>query len=243
MTNTFDAIVAFKTLHKDRHATALRTAQLICTDQRWRRVTSTLVIDLEQSGILDEPALDQLADGFLWKDTLGWPVPDEWLRDGTVRVRPKNSNPGRLGVVIDRPIRPPLRRWAAARVAAREPARLGDVLACIDRMDARDGDAIMAGLLDAAGAIPLGARRALTQLGCSWPSGTVRLRALKLVAESDEERALHRATSDPSGTVRAWAQKLRSPRRRPDRPIETMTDGARHTSTREAPEPPPSLFD
>jgi len=243
MTNTFDAIVAFGALHKDRHATALRTAQLICTDQRWRRVTSALVVDIEQSGILDEPALDQLADGFLWEDTLGWPVPDGWLRDGRARVRRKNGNPGRRGAVVDRPIRPPLRRWAAARVAAREPGRVADVFACIDRMDARAGDAIMAGLLDAAGAIPREARVALTELGCSWPSGTVRLRALKLVAESDEETALRRAASDPSGTVRAWGQKLRSRRHRPDRPIETETGGSRHTSVREEVEPPPSLFD
>lgn len=51
--NTFEAICAFQRLHKDRPAHALRTAQLICTDLRWRRVTAPLIVDIEQSGILD----------------------------------------------------------------------------------------------------------------------------------------------------------------------------------------------
>ena len=57
---------AFRRLHTDRPVHALRTAQLICTDLRWRRVTAPLIVDIEQSGILDNRALDQLGDGFLW---------------------------------------------------------------------------------------------------------------------------------------------------------------------------------
>jgi len=42
----------------------------------------------------------------------------------------------------------------------------------------------MAGLLDAAVSLTPEARVALTELGCAWPNGTVRLRAFKLLAET-----------------------------------------------------------
>jgi hypothetical protein len=241
--NTFEAVCAFRRLHKDRPAHALRTAQLICTDLRWRRVTAPLIVDIEQSGILDERALDQLADGFLWDDTLAWPVPEQWLRDGTVRVRRGSHKPGRTAVVIDRMVPPPLRRWAAARVVTREPRRAADVLVRIDGTDAGAGDATMAGLLDAAISLPQEARVALTELGCAWPNGTVRLRALKLLAEADREAALRGAAADASATVRAWGQKLASPRPRPDRPAGDRTAAGRHSPARRPPQPQPSLFD
>jgi hypothetical protein len=242
MPNTFEAVCAFQRLHRDRPAHALRTAQLICTDLRWRRVTAPLIVDIEQSGILDERALDQLAGGFLWEDTLGWPVPEQWLRDGTVRVGRKRHKPGRTAVVIDRMIPPPLRRWATARVVRREPRRAADVLVRIDGMDAGAGDATMAGLLDAAVSLPLEARVELTELGCAWPNGTVRLRALKLLAETDREAALQGAAADASATVRAWGQKLASPPRRPGRPAKDGTAAARHAPTGQAPASQASLF-
>jgi len=46
--NTFEAMSAFLKLHWDRPTQALRTAQLICTDLRWRRVTAPLIVDIEQ---------------------------------------------------------------------------------------------------------------------------------------------------------------------------------------------------
>jgi hypothetical protein len=243
MPNTFEAVCAFQRLHRDRPAHALGTAQLICTDLRWRRVTAPLIVDIEQSGILDEGDLDQLADGFLWEDKLGWPVPEQWLRDGTVRVRRGRHKPGRTAVVIDRMIPPPLRRWAAARIVARDPRRAADVLVRIDGMDAGAGDATMAGLLDAAISLPTEARVALTELGCAWPNGTVRLRALKLLAETDRESALRGAAADASATVRAWGKKLASQLPLPDRPAEDRVAAERQPPTRQAAEPQPSLFD
>ena len=241
--NTFEAVSAFLRLHRDRPADALRTAQLICTDLRWRRVTAPLIVDIAQSGILDERALDQLADGFLWDDTLKWPVPEQWLRDGTVRIRRRSHKPGRTAVVVDRMIPPPLRRWAAARVVTRDPRKAADVLLRIDGMEAGAGDATMAGLLDAAASLPPQARESLTELGCAWPNGTVRLRALKLLAETDREAALRGAAADASATVKAWGHKLASPRPRPNRPAGGRTPAERHSPTRQAPEPQPSLFD
>ncbi len=243
MPNTFEAVSAFQRLHRDRPAHALRTAQLICTDLRWRRVTAPLIVDIEQSGILDDRALDQLADGFLWEDTLAWPVPEQWLRDGTVRVRRGNHKPGRTAVVIDRMIPPPLRRWAAARVVGHQPRRAADVLDRIGGMDAGAGDATMAGLLDAAASLPPEARVALTELGCAWPNGTVRLRALKLLAETDREAAIRSAAIDASATVKAWGQKLASQLPLRDRPAEDRAAAERQQPTRQAAAPQPSLFD
>lgn len=243
MPNTFEAVCAFQRLHRDRPAHALRTAQLILTDLRWRRVTALLIVDIEQSGILDVGALDRLADGFLWEDTLAWPVPEQWLRDGTVRIRSGSHKRGRTAVVIDRMIPPPLRRWAAARVVRRAPRRAADLLMRIDGMDAGAGDATMAGLLDAAASLPPEARVALTELGCAWPNGTVRLRALKLLAETDREAALRGAAADASATVRAWGQQLGSQLPLPDRPAGDRTATGPHRPARQAPEPQPSLFD
>ena len=243
MPNTFEAVCAFQRLHRDRPAHALRTAQLICTDLRWRGVTAPLIVDIEQSGLLDERALDRLADGFLWEDTLAWPVPEQWLRDGTVRVRRGSHNQGLTAVVIDRMIPPPLRRWAAERIVRREPGKAAEVLVRIDGMDAGAGDATMAGLLDAAVSLPPEARGALTELGCAWPNGTVRLRALKLLAETDREAALRGAAADPSATVRAWGQKLGARLPLLDRPAEGRTAAGPHTPARQTPEPQPSLFD
>jgi len=242
MPNTFEAMCAFLKLHKDHPANALRTAQLICTDLRWRRVTAPLIVDIEQSAILDEEALDRLADGFLWDDQLAWLVPEQWIRDGTVRLPHKRRKPGRIAVVIDRPIPPPLRRWAAARVVAGEPRTATDVLGRVNEMDSRSGDAAMAGLLDAASALPPEDRDALTELDCAWPSGAVRLRALKLLAETDEQAALRRAAHDASGTIRTWGQKRASPEDRVDRPPERRPGPAHQRSIR-APEPQPSLFE
>lgn len=243
MPNTFEPVCAFQRLHRDRPAHALRTAQLILTDLRWRRVTAPLVVDIEQSGILSEGDLDRLADGFLWEDTLAWPVPEQWLRDGTVRVGRGSHKPGRTAVVIDRMIPPPLRRWAAARIVGRQPRRAADVLERVGGMDAGAGDATMAGVLDAAASLPPDARAELTELGCAWPNGTVRLRALKLWAETDREAALRGAAADASATVRAWGQKLASQLPLPGRPAGDRVAAGPHTPARQAPEPQPSLFD
>ena len=65
---------------------ALQTAGLLCTDNRWRRVTTVLITAIEDSGPLTDSELDDLAGGFLWHDRFPWPVPTAWVRDGTVTV-------------------------------------------------------------------------------------------------------------------------------------------------------------
>lgn len=242
MANTFEAVVAFRTLH-ERHARgALQTAQLLCTDLRWRRVTAPLITDIEEIGILDDGALDELADGFLWQNRLAWPVPRQWLRDGTVRLGPTGRKGAAPNVVAERPIPPPLRRWAAARIVGHEPDRGAEVLGRVEGLDARSGDAVMAGMLDAAVAWSSEARLVVIELACCWPTGSVRLRALKLLADTDRRAAAERAMDDPSATVRRWAHRLRSSAVRGDRSAAEDTP-PRDAPVHPLPDPQPSLFD
>lgn len=214
-TNAFEAMIAFRTLHKSGEGDAVRTAGLLCTDGRWRRVTASLIADIEDAGILGEADLDQLGDGFLCADRYPWPVPARWLHDGTVS-RPGRARSARAGeVVIERAIAAPLRRWAAARIARRRADRGAEVLARAQELDARAGDATLCGLLDACDGFPAEVRDALVALGCAWPNGDVRLRALQLYAAVDRTAAMERARHDPSAKVRAWGQQLTARHRRP----------------------------
>lgn len=204
----FEAMSAFVRLHRDREGDAMRTAGLLCTDGRWRRVTAALVADIEDSRILTDCELDTLADGFLWDEHYGWAVPSTWLRDGTVRVRGHRQVPARTQAVLERPVAPPLRRWAAARVGRRRPHRSGEVLTRVLELDARSGDAVMVGLLDGCEAFPGDARAAVVELACGWPSGGVRLRALQLLALDEPATAVERGKDDASAKVRRWAERV-----------------------------------
>lgn len=240
--NTFEATVAFQTLHEHHPSGALQTAQLLCTDLRWRRVTTPLITYMEESGILDDVALDELADSFLWQDRLAWPVPRQWLRDGTVHLGRAGRKVAASNVVVERLIPPPLRRWAAARIVAHGPDRGAEVLARVEGLDARSGGAAVAGMLDAAEAWPTEERLIVIELGCCWPSGSVRLRALKLLADTDRSGAAERAMDDPSATVRRWAQRLGSRAVRVDQSAAEGAPPLRDAPVR-LPDPQPSLFD
>jgi hypothetical protein len=140
---------------------------------------------------------------------------------------------------VNRDIRPPLRRWAAARIARGDPGHTGDVLARVHTLDAHGGDAVMAGLLDMCEGllddardtlidlgegllddardtlIDLGegllddARDTLIDLGSGWRSGHVRLQALQLLSAREPDHAVALAEQDPSNTVRRRALSLR----------------------------------
>lgn len=209
--NPFEAVVAWRSLHRDRPDGALQTAALLCTDHRWRRVTTPLVAAIEDSGLLTDSDLDELAAGFLWQDRYLWPVPSAWISDGTVTVDEQDL-PDDRPVHLDRPIAPALRRWAAARIARRHPQRSHEILTRTGELDARAGDAVLVGLLDAAERYPGDARDALIDLGCSWSGGTVRLRAFQLLAARDgPQAAARRAAGDPNVNVRKWGAKLLRP--------------------------------
>jgi len=127
-TLTWDAVGAFERVHAGDVADAVRTAGLLCTDRRWRRVTGRLVSDIEATGILSDVMVGDMARAFLFQDQLAWAIPEQWVLDGTVRsFAGKKVRPGRP-VVANRPIAPPLRRWAAARLAVADQAGVGEVM-------------------------------------------------------------------------------------------------------------------
>src|SRR5581483_3401528 len=92
--NPTDAVAALRRLHRGRPDGAVRTAGLLCTDHRWRRVTAPLIAAVEQSGLLADAELDELADGFLWSDQYRCPVPEVWIRDRTVTLDGPALPPG-----------------------------------------------------------------------------------------------------------------------------------------------------
>jgi hypothetical protein len=61
-------VSAFKRVHATNRAEALRTASLLCTDRRWRRITGRLIAEIEDTNILDDGGLDSLAEDFLMMD-------------------------------------------------------------------------------------------------------------------------------------------------------------------------------
>lgn len=207
--NDFDAVMAFKTLHGDGTPGAVRSAGLLCTDLRWRRCTTTLIRRVEDSGILTAAELDELAEAWLWEDHYYWPVPGRWLLPSRKLAR-HARHPGTRRVSIDRQIWPPLRKWSARRIATASPSRSPDVLERIRLLDSRAGGAAMSGLLDAAEGFTDEARDVLVSLGCQWPSESVRLRALRLLAVRDPERAAIMAANDVSDVICRRARQLRA---------------------------------
>jgi len=211
-TLTWEATSAFERLHPrgaDDDDAAIRTASLLCTDVRWKEVTGKLVEDIEATGVLSTDALDDLAHAFLFDRRLDWVIPDQWVRGGTVRTyRGKKLVPGRR-VVVERVIQPPLRRWAAARSVAADDEVVGDVMGSVEHLPARDGDAILQGLLDSHERLTDHARDALIGLGLRWSSGTVRRVAMQAVADRDGAAAASLlAARDPSEKNRLWGERL-----------------------------------
>jgi hypothetical protein len=208
--NDFEAMVAFKKLHGDGTPGAARTAALLCTDLRWRRCATTMIARVEEYEILTAAELDDLAEAWLWQDRYHWPVPGSWLRQNRKLARQARHH-GSEKVSIERDVWPPLRKWSARRIATASPGRSGDVLERVVVLDSRAGDAAMTGLLDAAERFADEARDVLLELGCQWPSGSVRFRALQLLAVRDGQRAAIMAANDVSEVVRRRAGRLRAP--------------------------------
>jgi hypothetical protein len=185
-------------------------ALMLCTCRRWDRVTGRLIAAVQDSGLLDSAALDELAEAFLSHEheviyPLTWVSP-QWLeididdRHGRVRTVDENTL-AHHRVSVE----PPLRRWAAARVLRSAPERLGALLRAAERLDPRDRSAIIHGLLDSGGTLGEPARRALIDRGLKASGASVRRAALDRLCELDgPETARRRALSDPNATVRNW---------------------------------------
>ncbi len=185
-------------------------AMLLCTCDRWGRVTAKLIGAVEASGALTDADLDELAESFLGEEVV-IEYPFLWACPRGLDLA--SSEEGEPGFVIDddtmaqtrRRPEPPLRRWAAARVLQSDPGRLDDLLTSTSSLPPRHRDAALQGLLDAADALEEGDRRQLLRRGLRCGVGSVRRSALDRLCELDgADAALRRARADANRAVRAW---------------------------------------
>jgi hypothetical protein len=174
-------------------------ALMVCTCQRWDRVTARLIAALDDSALLDDTELDELAESFLSHEhVISYPL--TWVSPQWVEVdldvgagRTYTVNEGTLAQ--HRPtVEPPLRRWAANRALRSNTARLEELLRGGDLFEPRHRDALIHGLLDAADVLDEPARRGLIERGLNTAHASVRRTALDHLCELDgPETALHRA--------------------------------------------------
>ena len=190
---------------------------MLCTDRRWDRDSGRLVRALVETGILGDADIGELIECFVWSDRYrvtypaGW-VSAEWLEidlgdapdtHGSRLVRIDPDSP----VSMDRPIAPPLRRWAAATDLRRDPRRLTSLTGRALELESRHGAAIMAGVLDGIDVLDDRTARRAIKRGLGWPRGSVRIQALDLLAAFDAELARSLAAVDTDAKVRRWISR------------------------------------
>jgi hypothetical protein len=200
--------------HAEEPEGAIVTAVLLCTDYRWRKASHHLIARIVESGVLAESDEDQLAEWFVGA-ALELPVEHDPSGGADVELADESEGadhplgadePAAVG--LRRPIWPPLRRWAAARLVARDPCRWRALLDSAEAMASRDAAALAAGVMDAAAHIPPEERPEAVTAGLRSGSGTVRLAALPVFAALEgTEAALARARADSSAKVRAWGPR------------------------------------
>ncbi len=183
------------------------------------RVTAKLIAAIAESGTLTSAELDELADSLLSDEViveypLAW-VSERWIEtdptDGTTRT----VTAGETMTQERRRLEPPLRRWAATRALRGDPARLAGLLGHADALPPRHRDAVLHGMLDAAGQLDESDRRQLVHRALRSGIARVRRAALDRLCELDSpQAALRRARRDADRTVRAW--------RPPRRPADTQ---------------------
>lgn len=185
-------------------------ALLVCTCGRWDRVTARLIAAIEQSGLLGDADLDELADALL-SHTPVVAHPPASVSPEHLEIQLDDGDSSAVTVsqdalAHDRPnIEPPLRRWAARRGLAVDPARVGQLLDVAQQFEPRHRDAVIHGLLDAAAALDEQQQRTLIARGLAGGQSGVRLAALDLLCRLDgADAARRRALDDPNATVRTW---------------------------------------
>jgi hypothetical protein len=185
-------------------------ALMVCTCQRWDRVTARLIMALEESGLLEPADLDELAESLLSHEQvifypLAWVSPD-WLELDL------DTSDGRTYTIDEHTLaqhrlraEPPLRRWAAQRALRADPGRLQALLRDAELFEPRHRDAVIHGLLDATDALDEPRRRGLIDRGLRTGRASVRLTALDRLSELDGPEAARRAArAETNATVRNW---------------------------------------
>lgn len=223
-TDAWEAIWLFRGQHGQGAPGAMTTALLLATDGRWDRCTGKLIVGLADASILSEAELDAMAVLFVWADHYPFEYPVSWLggewlevdvepdpAPGPTRTTRRVQLDPATPVHAKRPIRPPLRRWAAARLLRAGLSKFDALRDRAHELDVRHGAAVVSGLLDAAGPSDGALARRAIRLGLSWPIGSVRALALDLLAATDPAAARARAAVDPDQKVRRWTPRV--PRR------------------------------
>jgi len=189
-------------------------ALMVCTCRRWDRVTAPLIAAVEQSKLLDDADLDELARTLLSHEhAITFPL--AWLSREWLEIELDDST-GRTHTVSDdtlahhRPcVEPPLRRWAARRALTADAGRLGQLIEDAKLFEPRHRDAIVHGLLDVAHLLDEPKRRSLVSRGLAGGRSGVRLAALELLCELDgPDAARRRAHDDSNATVRKWTPPI-----------------------------------
>ena len=185
--NTWDAFelwCIFHMFHEHDQGGAATTAVLLVTDGRWASAAGRLMAQIANSGLVPAEDLDLLAETFLSAGKrVFWEAPEEWFRGGTAialepegrdMVDPSPPDEDDGPYVASREVWPPLRRWAAARLAGSNPARWPALVQRARELDSRGGAAVMRGLLDSVDVMEPKVRRVLLDLAAGWPNKGVR---------------------------------------------------------------------
>jgi hypothetical protein len=205
-----EAIELLAKVHSTSELPMSFVALMLCSCRRWDWVTTSLIAAVEDSALLDDGELDELAELFLAHEhVICYPL--AWVSPQWLEVELDTGN-GRTYSVDDdtlaqhRPtLEPPLRRWAAQRALRSNPARLDDLLLGARGFEPRHRDALINGLLDSAGAIDETRRRRLIARGLQTAQASVRRTALDQLCELDgPEKARRRARADSNAQVRKW---------------------------------------
>jgi hypothetical protein len=209
-TRHMEAVELLAKVHGTTELPASFVALMVCTCRRWDRVTTRLIAAVEDSALLDDAELDELAESFLSHEhVISYPL--AWVSPQWLEVELDGGN-GRTYTVDEDilaqhhpSLEPPLRRWAGQRALRLNPARLDDLLRAAGGFEPRHRDAVVHGLLDAADTIDETRRRRLIRRGLQAAQASVRRTALDRLCELDGlEKARRRARTDSNATVREW---------------------------------------
>jgi hypothetical protein len=209
-TSHMEAVELLAKVHGTSELPASFVALMVCTCRRWDRVTARLIAAVEDSALLDDAELDELAGSFLSHEhVISYPL--AWASPQWLEVELDTGNARTYTVDEDTlaqhrsSFEPPLRRWAAQRALRSNPARLDELLGAARGFEPRHRDALVHGLLDAADVIDEGRRRRLISRGLQTAQASVRRTALDQLCELDgPEKARRRARADTNATVREW---------------------------------------
>ncbi|MGH8571106.1 MAG: hypothetical protein ACREX8_00830 [Gammaproteobacteria bacterium] len=202
-----EAVELFGHHHGDDPGGAVDTAVLLCTEWRWYGCTAKLIVGVCATGILDDVALDELADRLLWPDRprvrhpLSW-LGLEWAARGLGDRMVDNERPR---------TRPPLLRWAAGHLLRRQRTDLHRLRQRAASLDGLDSSSVTAGMLDAMDSLPDADVYLAIDHGLASGRAQIRKMALRVFADRvDRTEGVRRAREDPDRSIRRWAPELES---------------------------------